>query len=844
MAIVAARWGWHRARRALGRAAVHGGLARPRTAPLPPASQRLGDDLARGQAATSVLSRRAAATQSRVAAPALAVVVWSILRVGSGVVGSTAAAWGFLRARAASILVGSMRAFVAFLAEVRQAGRSLPRLATRLRSSWPIWSQVRQAPSRAGADHADRRWSQRWPSRARMPAGLTDAARALDRAIAAALVGLVATVVGLVVGGMRLLVSATRQGAQAAGRLVTLAVIAVTRLTVATTVLVIAAMLAVALVPPAASGLAGALHVGTATTEDVDLSPLRERSRVVSADGTVLGELYGEINRRVVQLADVPKVMRHAVVAAEDRRFYQHDGFDVQGIVRAAWTNFESGSIEAGGSTISQQVAKTNFTDGARTLDRKITELRYARALEAQLTKDEILERYLNEVYFGRGAYGVSAGAQAFFGRPVAYLETHQAALLAGMIAAPGSFDPDTNPQRARHRRNQVLAGMAEQGFISQDRAELASSRPLDVVSRTRVEHRDPYVIEQVKRELLASPALGATLQKRTDALFENGLTIHTSVNWRLQQQADELITEHTGDLDPTAAMVLMDDHTGEIVVTRSGREFGEDQFDPALQGRRQPGSAFKPFVLATALEQGMSLSDPINANSPAVLEFGGTRPWRVTNYAGKSLGVVTLADALKHSSNTAFARLMLKVGQDDVEGMLARLGVDVDRALGDQRGLSPAIALGGVRNGLTLPEMASAYAALTTDGRRAPAHLVTKVTDRNGEVLLRRQPERPRAVSPEVAHRLRQALRGVVEGGTGGRAQIPGSEVVGKTGTTQQFADAWFVGQTSGLVGAVWVGHPENRISMPGMTGGSVPAELWRELMTSALDRAQAPPS
>jgi penicillin-binding protein 1A len=377
---------------------------------------------------------------------------------------------------------------------------------------------------------------------------------------------------------------------------------------------------------------------------------------------------------------------------------------------------------------------------------------------------------------------------------------------------------------------------MAEEGYLPPAEADRAATQPLDLVEFSRATPRDPYVVEQVKRELLAEPALGDTLGERVDALFTGGLEIHTSVDWRLQERADELIAGAVGDMDPTAAVLAMDADTGRILVTRSGRDFTQDQYDPALQGRRQPGSAFKAFVLATALEQGMSPSDPINANSPAVLEFGGTRPWHVTNYAGNSYGVIPLEEAFARSSNTAFARLILRVGQSSVEDVLERLGIDVDAALGRERGLSPAIALGGVRRGMTLPEMAAAFGALTGDGRLRPAHVVTKVVGPDGEVLLDREPRPRRAVDADVAAQVRQAMRRVVEEGTGRRAQIEGREVVGKTGTSQQFADAWFVGEVDGLVGAAWVGHPEGRIPMDRMTGGSVPAELWREAVRATL--------
>lgn len=707
-----------------------------------------------------------------------------------------------------------------------------------------VWAAVAVALRLREPDRPlQRLWARLAPTRRRSRAHMAAAGRAADHAAAAGLVGLGRLAAQAALAGARATIAAVTAAARAAVTAGEVILAVATRLTVATAALLVAVLVAATLVPPTASALTGLFHVSNPNPEDqTEFAPLAERSRVLADDGTELARLHGELNREVIDLAEIPSVVRAAVIAAEDRHFAEHSGFDVQGLLRAAWTNASEGRIEAGGSTITQQVAKANFTDGERTLDRKLVELRYARALEADRSKQEILERYLNEVYIGRGAYGVAAAAEAFFGRDVAHLEADQAALLAGMIAAPARFSPDFAPQRARARRNQVLHGMAEEGYLTPHRAELAAAQPLGVIERTRATPRDPYVVEQVKRELLASPALGETVPDRIDALFEGGLTIHTSVDRRLQDTADQLIADALGDAEPTAAVLVMEADTGRIVATRSGQDFAEDQYDPALQGRRQPGSAFKAFVLATVLEQGMSLDDVVDASSPANLDFGGARPWRVTNYANTDYGNLTLAEAFARSSNTAFARLMLQGGQGSVEDMLKRLGINLDRALGEQRALSPAMALGGVRHGMTLPEMATAFGALTGDGRIRPAHVVTKVTDRDGQVLLQREPHPRQAVDADVAEQTRQALRQVVTDGTGQRAQLPDREVVGKTGTSQQFADAWFVGETDRLVGAAWVGHPDGRVPMDRMTGGSVPAELWRDLMQATLSQRGAP--
>ncbi len=600
------------------------------------------------------------------------------------------------------------------------------------------------------------------------------------------------------------------------------------------------ALAAGAFVPIVAEDAADLVEVEYEGASEAPLADLPERSRVVSADGTELAVLAGEENRETVSIDTVPEHVQRAVLAAEDRRFYSHDGYDVHGIGRAALANLQTEGISQGGSTITQQVAKQNFTDGAQTLDRKLTELSYAVALEREHDKDEILERYLNEVYFGHGAYGIAAAAEEFFDAEPRELTVEQGATLAAMIRAPGLLDPRDRPDRVEERRDAVLAAMASHGWITRPQYELAAAMPVEAEPPRERKVREPFVVEAVRRELLNDPDFADTREERVAKLYRGGLEITATIDLDLQEQAQEVAAEAPAPPeDATAAIASVDPDTGALLAAASGRDFDDDQYDPALQGRRQPGSAMKSYVLAAALEDGADLDDEVDASGPAELDYGGDEDWEVGNYDGADYGDIPLEEAFARSSNTAFARLILDIGQEPVEDVLDRLGVDVDAALGTERALTPAMAIGGVGSGFSPLEMATAHGAFLNDGHVAPPHVVDQVRDREGDVIYRPESEPQQAVDTEVAQQVDDAMREVVTDGTGSAADIPDERVRGKTGTSQSFADAWFVGGTDDMATAVWVGDPSARTPMPGVTGGEAPAEVWREFTEEALARA-----
>ena len=603
-------------------------------------------------------------------------------------------------------------------------------------------------------------------------------------------------------------------------------------------------VLVVAATVPAAGGYGDVLDVEFEIPEDTALPTLAERSVVYASDGSVLAVLHDEQDRRLVSLDILPDHVWQTVIAAEDRRFFEHDGYDLEAIGRAAVANVRARGVAQGGSTITQQLAKQNFLSDEQTLERKAQELAYALALEERLTKQELLQRYLNQVYFGGGAYGVAAAAEEWFAAAPEDISLEQAALLAGMIRAPGRLDPRRNPEGATARRNAVLRAMAAEGFITPERADEAVEVPMAVMPPRERQVSEPFFVEAVKKEFFDNPAFGEDRETRVDRLFNGGLAIHTTIDPRIQQAAHDVVEAHypAGGSERTAAIAAVDPRTGRVVATHSGGNFESEAYNLATQGRRHPGSAAKLFVLATALDRGRSINSTVSGAGPREFAWDPHQePYRVRNFAGSSYGQLTLREALVRSVNTAFVQLVLETGVSYVVEKAGHLGVDVNDAFGDVSNRGPAIAIGGMYRGVTPLEMASAAGTFATQGQRAAPFLIDHVVDAHGQEVYRHEPARQQAVSPATAATMLSAMQDVVARGTGTRARLPGWPVAGKTGTAQNFADAWFVGTTAVLSTAVWVGHPDGRVPYPGMTGGQFAAPVWRDFMSVAL--AGVPP-
>lgn len=559
-------------------------------------------------------------------------------------------------------------------------------------------------------------------------------------------------------------------------------------------------------------------------------------TRVLAADGSVLTELDGARRREPVRLAGLPEHVTRAVLAAEDANFYHHDGVDPSAVLRAV-VRTAQGSRQ-GGSTITQQLAKLNYTNSEKTLLRKLREVQYAVRLEEEYSKDQLLERYLNQVYFGEGAYGISAASQSYFGVSPESLSPAQAALLAGKIKAPEILDPRKRPDRVKARRDQVLRNMAKRKWLKSDELKTALAAPIELTPPTAASSaKAPHFVEYVKREAAGIDELGGSPESRGKQLFTGGYTIDTTLDPKAFDAAVKAVQANLGrEDDPEAAVATVQPGDGAIRVLYGGRDFATRNFDLASQGRRQPGSSFKPLVELAALTEGIDPRSTFDASSPRQLEYRGER-YTVNNYEGKGGGRSSIFDAMTNSINTVFAQLILKVGPPEVEQVADRLGVaDVDENVGSR----PAIALGGLRKGVTPLEQAAAFATFAAKGTYAKPYAIVSIKDRKGREIYRHRAETRRAFQPGEVGVLNSALLSVVARGTGRAANI-GRPVAGKTGTTQNNGDAWFVGFVPQLSTAVWVGYPDKIVPMTDVhgqqvTGGSFPARIWAASMKPAV--------
>ena len=586
-----------------------------------------------------------------------------------------------------------------------------------------------------------------------------------------------------------------------------------------------------------ATALLAACSLQPIDLSEEEILPLR--STVTAADGTVLARLFRE-NRELVELEQISQEMVDATLAAEDARFFEHAGYDLKAIARAALVNLREGEVIQGGSTITQQYVKNVFfTEPAKTLERKARELRLSMEVERAYGKREILERYLNTVYFGAGAYGIKAAAETYFDHSQLTLSLPEAATLAALIKAPAIYDPRDHPKRALRRRNYVIDRMEELGTASPTEAAEAKTAPLSVVpDPPRISTRQPYFVEAVRQEILRDRRLGHDRDARDRALFRGGLEIATTLVPRLQaaaRRAVDSVLNQPGD--PEAALVAIRPSTGQIVAMIAGRDWNVSQVNLAL-GRygggsgRQTGSAFKPIVAAAALEGGISLGT-MYQSAPAVFTFPHADPWTVRNSEGSGAGLVPLDEAMVRSINGVYARLGLNLGPGAMATQAELMGVRTPLPS------VPAIALGSAQ--MSVVDIAAAYATLANYGTAIEPTTIRRIRRADGSVLRSNQKRTEGAMSPGNAYLLTKVLEQVISRGTGTAAQI-GRPAAGKTGTTNNYVDAWFAGYTPDLVAAVWVGYPQGSIPMTSVHGirvfgGTFPAQIWRAFMIEALE-------
>ncbi|HVF73841.1 MAG TPA: transglycosylase domain-containing protein [Acidimicrobiales bacterium] len=561
---------------------------------------------------------------------------------------------------------------------------------------------------------------------------------------------------------------------------------------------------------------------------------LPQGTKVLAADGSVLAELNGTQRREPVKLDALPDHVPQAVLAAEDADFYEHGGVDPGAVVRAAIRTAQGRT--QGGSTITQQLAKINYTNSERTGFRKLREVQYAVRLEKKYSKDELLERYLNQVYFGDGAYGIAAAADTFFGVPPEQLTPAQAATLAGKIKSPEGLDPHDSPQEVAARRDTVLKAMEEHGWLDDAGLEQALATPLAVMpERPTVDAvaRAPHFVEYVKREAAGIEALGGSPEGRGSQLVNGGYTIETTLDPVAFDAATQAVQSNlAGPTDPATAVVTVKPGDGAITTLFGGLNF-QRKFDVASQGRRQPGSAFKPFVYLASLRDGIDPRSTLESGGPIELEYRGER-YPVDNYTeGKGGGPMTIDEAMVHSVNVIFAQLILEAGPPNVARTAESVGIpDVNE--------DPAIALGGLRKGATPLEMAAAYATFTAKGVYAEPYAITRIRNRHGDVVYTSEPKTKQVFDRKEVGVLNTALLQVVERGTATAARI-GRPLAGKTGTTQNYHDAWFVGYVPQLSTAVWVGNPDKQEPMldvhgQRVSGGSFPARIFAQYMRTAV--------
>ncbi len=620
---------------------------------------------------------------------------------------------------------------------------------------------------------------------------------------------------------------------------------------------------------------------------DLEFPDLSSLSTVRTADGVVLGQLT-ERNSMPVTLEETPDLVVAALLSAEDKAFYEHEGIDFSAIGRAAIGKL-TGNSSGGGSTITQQVVKQNFLSDAYTIERKICEAAIAAEVERRYTKDQILEFWANSVFFGSNAYGIRAAANEYFGKGLEELTIAEAALLPVPIRNPTFYHPRFNPDNAMAARNRTIDRMVANGYILPADGEKAKAEPLGVIDQQRVDPLSPQVMISVRQQLLKSSkyGLGETPAERKRALFGcpaavtdcdggGGLTIDITLDMNLQREADRILRAwfQRGAEGPTGAIASIDNRTGAIRVLASGLDFGDDlesgqrPYDLAAQGARQVGSAFKPFTLAAALESGTRDGTPVTLgsywddSSPAIIECDSTcssegNIWTVHNAGGSApKGLRTLESATYNSVNTVYARLIDTIGPEVVVEMAHRLGVTEPLLP------LPSITLGA--QGVPPLQMAAAFSTLANFGNRVEPYLIQRITAADGTVIYEHETEPRQVLSDQIAAAVVGAMKKVVTNGTARRADI-GRPQAGKTGTATDSADVWFVGFIPQMTTSVWVGYADNNNPLEDFTvwndltgeeqyyrrayGGTLAAPIWKEFMTYAtsgmpvLDFPEDPP-
>ncbi|MGH7303750.1 MAG: penicillin-binding protein 1A [Candidatus Rokuibacteriota bacterium] len=564
------------------------------------------------------------------------------------------------------------------------------------------------------------------------------------------------------------------------------------------------------------------------------LQPI-QGTKIHDDNDEAITELHVE-RRILVPLAQIPQTLRDAILATEDRRFYSHWGIDPIGVARAVVQNYRRGRIVEGGSTITQQLTKVLFLTPDKSLERKLKEAILALELERRYSKDRILEMYLNQVYFGHGSYGVEAAARTYFGKSVSELTVRESALIAGLPRAPTNYSPFDRAEAAKRRREVVLRRMVDFGTIKEDEAKRLAKSDLGLIPPERRRTTGQYFIDYVQQTLEAKYG--------PDLVLKGGLNVYTTLNPTMQLIAEQSLREGLKALQgrsgaqattgarpgesPEGAVVTVEPQTGYVKAMVGGSDFFRSEFNRAVQAKRQPGSAFKPFIYIAALEAGFTPASQIE-DSPVSFPVGKNgQVWKPENYDRKFRGATTLQQALEESVNVVTVKLQERIG-------LAKT-IQVARRLGITSPLDVNLSLALGTSDVSLLEMTSAYGTVANQGVWMPPVTIRYVTDAQGKLLEEHVPEGREALAPETAYVITQMLRGVVERGTGQAAKGLGRPVAAKTGTTNDYSNAWFVGFTPRLATGVWVGYDRPRSLGKDETGSRVAVPIWVTFMGKVL--------
>ena len=571
---------------------------------------------------------------------------------------------------------------------------------------------------------------------------------------------------------------------------------------------------------------------------------------VYDVNNRMVGQFFVE-KRRPVDLEYIPKNLQRAFIALEDRRFYQHWGINIWAIVRATMANFFHRKVVQGASTITQQLARNMFLSQERNVERKLKEAFLALQIERLFAKDEVLEMYLNQVNFGEGAYGVEAASQAYFGKPVQGLTLAECAVLAGIPRSPSQYSPFENIEMARRRRNLVLQKMQECDFITKEEMAQNQQEPI----RLRPEDHSPqtgaYFLEEVRHYL--------ELKYGYDFLYRSGAGVYTTMDFDIQKKAEQVLEKGIVDIENQyklprkrgaldslgqadtllgpgylqGALIVIDPHTGYVKALIGGRDFKKSKFSRATQAMRQAGSAFKVFVFTAAFDNGFTPSDII-LDAPIVISIAAEDSiYRPSNYDRQFMGPMTLRRALMLSRNLVAIRLLRTIGPE--------LVIDYARRMGIRSKLLPVVSLALGACEVNLLEMSRAFAVLDNGGVKVEPMLIRKITDRDGNVIEKNEIKEESVLSPQVAYVTLHTMKSVVDGGTAYRIRQAGFKrpAAGKTGTTNNYSDCWYIGFTPELVTGIWVGYDDNQRIYRGATGGDVGAPIWGEFMKAVLDTA-----